>query len=111
MMNEEELLSRIRGLLLSKNYRIRIHAVRHMIEEGFNEQQIITAIVAKSRILEDYPEENRCLVVGYFRLSEKVRCPLHVVFDYSNTSVLDIITAYTPEKPWWNTPTTRGRIK
>ena len=110
-MNEGELLSSIRSLLLSTKYRIRIHAVRHMVEEGFTEQDIVTAIVGKSRILEDYPEENRCLVVGYFRLSEKVRCPLHVVCDYSNAGALDIITAYIPDKPWWNTPTKRGRIR
>ena len=57
MINDEELLPRIRGLLLAGKYRIRIHTVRHMVEEGFTEQDIVAAIGGKSRILEDYPEE------------------------------------------------------
>jgi hypothetical protein len=80
-MSQDELLSRIKDLLLSAKYRVRIHAVRHMVEDGFTEQDIIRAIAGKSRILEDYPEESRCLIVGYFHLSERVRCPLHVVCD------------------------------
>jgi hypothetical protein len=35
MTNDEELLPKIRSLLSAGKYRIRIHAVRHMIEEGF----------------------------------------------------------------------------
>ena len=111
-MNEQRvLLSNIRGLVKAKKYRIRIHTVRHIIEEGFSEQDLIDAMLGRSRILEDYPEERRCLVVGYFRLSEKVRCPLHAVCDYSNAEVLDIVTAYIPEKPWWSTATKRGQMK
>jgi hypothetical protein len=37
-----------------------------MIEDGFTEQDIITAVAGKSRILEDYPEESRCLIVAIF---------------------------------------------
>jgi hypothetical protein len=85
--------------------------VHHMIEEGFSEENLIDAILGRSRILEDYPEESRSLVFGYFRLSGKVRCPLHAVCDYSNLEVIDIVTAYIPEKPWWSTPTKRGPQK
>ena len=111
MIDSEELLAKLKSLLTERNYRIRIHAVRHMVEEGFTEQNIIAAIEGKSRILENYSEERRCLIVGYFRLSDKVRCPLHIVCDYSDASVLDIVTAYIPEKPWWSTPTKRRQIE
>ena len=111
MIDNEELLAKLRSILTERNYRIRIHAVRHMVEEGFTEQNIIAAIEGKSRILENYSEESRCLIVGYFRLSDKVRCPLHIVCDYSDASVLDIVTAYIPEKPWWSTPTKRRQIE
>lgn len=111
MSEEQELLSSIKTLLAAKKYRIRVHAVRHFIEEGFSEQDVLYALSGRSKILENYPEESRCLVVGYFPLSEKVRCPLHSVCDYSNAEVLDIITAYIPEKPWWSTATKRGRTK
>src|SRR5256885_16327852 len=84
MIDNEELLAKLKSVLTERNYRIRIHAVRHMVEEGFTERNIIAAIEGKSRILENYSEESRCLIVGYFRLSDKVRCPLHIVCDYSD---------------------------
>jgi hypothetical protein len=79
-----------------------------MIEEGFSEDQLIKAVSERARILENYPDEARCLIIGYFKLSEKVRSPLHVVCDYSNPDLVDIVTAYIPDKPWWKTPTKRS---
>jgi hypothetical protein len=110
MNGQQELLARIKALIEAKKYRVRLHAVRHMIEEGFSEEDIIKTLIGKSRILEDYQSEFRCLVSGYFKMSEKVRSPLHIVCDYSSDEVVDIVTAYIPQKPWWLTPTRRGRM-
>ena len=104
-----ELLEKIKGLIAAKQYRVRIHAVRHMIEEGFGEADVIQAMAGRSRILELYPDDERCLILGYFAFSERVRSPLHVVCDYSNSELVDIVTAYLPQKPWWVTPTKRGK--
>lgn len=111
MGEARKLLSNIRKLLASRRFRIRIHAARHITEEGFSEQNVLEALLGKSKILEHYEEERRCLVVGYFRLSEKITCPLHVVCDYSNAELIDIVTAYIPERPWWSTATKRGLNK
>ncbi len=81
-----------------------------MVEEGFGEDDLIEALAVRSRVLEDYPDELRCLLLGYFKMSEKVRSPLHMVCDYSSDEVVDIVTAYIPQKPWWLTPTKRGRM-
>jgi len=81
-----------------------------MIEEGFDETGMIEAVMSGSRILENYMSEMRCLLLGCFWVSEKVRQPLHVVCDYSNPRMVDIVTAYVPQKPWWNTPDKRGRL-
>ena len=81
-----------------------------MIEEGFDEENLIEALEGHSRILETYPSETRCLVLGYFVMSDKVRQPIHVVCDYSSPKLVDIVTAYLPQKPWWITPTKRGRL-
>ena len=81
-----------------------------MIEEGFDEENLVEALGGESRVLEEYPHELRCLILGYFRVSEKVSQPLHVVCDYSDSKVLDIITAYIPQKPWWTSPSRRGRL-
>jgi hypothetical protein len=110
MNGQQELLAKIKTLIEAKKYRVRLHAVRHMIEEGFSEDDMLEALTGKNRILEDYPDELRCLISGYFKMSEKVRSPIHIVCDYSSSEVIDIVTAYIPQKPWWLTPTKRGRV-
>lgn len=109
MNAQQELLTKIKRLVEANKYRVRLHAVRHMIEEGFSEENIIETLRETRKILEDYHDESRCLILGYFEMSERVRSPLHVVCDYSSDEVVDIITAYIPQKPWWLTPTKRGR--
>jgi metal-responsive CopG/Arc/MetJ family transcriptional regulator len=67
MMNDgQELLENIKALVRAKRYRVRLHAVRHMIEEGFSEENLLEAITGKCRVLENYPDESRCLILGYF---------------------------------------------
>ena len=104
-----KLLEEIRRLIGGQRYRVRIHAVRHMIEEGFTEENMVKAVTGKSKIIEDYPDESRCLILGYFRMGERTQSPLHVVCDYSGGELVDIVTAYIPQKPWWVSPTRRGR--
>lgn len=111
MLTEEEVLERIREAVDAGNIRTRIHATRHMFEEGFSEQDIIAALIGKPRLLEHYPDEARCLVLGYFQMSEKMPCPLHLAVEYSRETGIDIVTAYIPQKPWWLTPWQRGRKK
>ncbi len=110
MGKEHDILENIKALVSARKYRIRLHAVRHMIEEGFDEVNLIEAIVPESKMLEDYPEEMRCLLLGYYSVSEKTPQPLHAVCDYSNPKIVDIVTAYIPQKPWWVTPVRRGRL-
>jgi hypothetical protein len=109
MDTDPALLEKIKSLIGTKKYRVRIHAVRHMIEEGFTEENMVTAVAGKSKIVEDYPDEARCLVLGYFLMGKKSRSPLHVVCDYGDDELIDIVTAYIPQKPWWISPTRRGR--
>lgn len=109
MPTEADLLQRIKALVRAGNFRIRSHAVQHMFGEGFTENDIVEAVTGKTRILEHYPDESRCLVMGYFQMSENVRSPLHIVFEYSREDAVDIVTAYIPQKPWWVTPWKRGK--
>ncbi|HEY0544135.1 MAG TPA: DUF4258 domain-containing protein [Pyrinomonadaceae bacterium] len=109
MDDERELLEKIKTLINANKYRIRIHAVRHMIEEGFSERNIIEAITGKSKIVENYTDDLRCLIYGSFEIDTKIQLSLHVVCDYSYQGIVDIITAYVPQKPWWITPTRRGK--
>ena len=99
----------IQALILAGAYRVRIHAVRHMIEEGFDENALLAAAQSGLRLLEAYSDEQRYLVLGHFAFSPGAISPLHLVCDFSNLENIDIITAYIPQRPWWISPTQRGR--
>jgi hypothetical protein len=82
MNGERELFEKIKELIGARRDRVRLHAVRHMIEEGFSEQDMLGAIASgKSRILENYPDESRCLIFGHFMLDEKrvLRCTSYAI--------------------------------
>lgn len=110
-MQQKDILHAIRELVSDGRYRIKIHAVRHMIEEGFSEKDVIGAIIGEITIIELYEEDRRCLALGYFLWNSKVKSPLHMVIDYSSNKVIDIVTAYIPQRPWWISPTRRGKKK
>jgi hypothetical protein len=104
-----DLIRRLQELVRSRHYRIGIHAVRHMIEEGFDETQLLQAIKGTLRIIEEYPAESRYLFLGYFHFTRTTTSPLHILCDLSKPNVVDIVTAYIPQRPWWISPTRRGR--
>ena len=105
-----DLLAGIKALVAAQRYRVRVHAVRHMLEEGFDENDLIAALTIRSKIVEDYPDESRCLILGYFSFSENAISPLHIICDYASSERVDLVTAYIPQQPWWITPTLRGRL-
>jgi hypothetical protein len=113
MPTEPPLLERIAALARFRRYRLRLHAVRHMLEEGFDEGNIIEVLTGRGRkILEEYPEQQRCLgclALGSCAIGRNTRIHLHVVCDLSDEEVLDIVTAYIPQPPWWVTPSRRGQ--
>ena len=110
MEQEYALLEGIKKLIISGRYRIRMHAIRHMIEEGFKEANIIEAITGSGKVIENYPDDYRCLISGSFHFTETTTSPLHVVCDYSISDLVDIVTAYIPQKPGWSSPTKRGKM-
>ena len=104
-------IDRIPRLVAASQYRVGLHAVRHMIEEGFDERQLVEALRGRVHVLEEYPDEGRCLVLGRFHFTPATTSALHILCDLSDERVLDIVTAYIPQRPWWVTPTQRGRKK
>jgi hypothetical protein len=56
-----------------------------------------------------YEEEKRCLILGHFLWNKGRKSPLHVVCDYSNQNIIDLVTAYVPQMPWWISPIKRGK--
>lgn len=82
-----------------------------MIEEGFDEQQMVEALGGRIRILEEYSDEQRYLVLGRFHFTPATSCALPILCDLSSENVVDIVTAYVPQRPWWVSSTQRGRRK
>ena len=60
-------------------------------------------------MIENYPDDWRCLILGNFHFTGATTSPLHLVCDYSRSDLVDIVTAYIPQKPWWVSPTKRGK--
>jgi hypothetical protein len=102
-------IHQLQELVRTKHYRIGIHAVRHMIEEGFDENQLLEAVRGTLRILEEYTEESRYLLLGYFHFTRTTISPLHILCDLSKPNMVDLVTAYIPQRPWWISPIRRGR--
>lgn len=111
METDAGLLEWIKAMVNAGQYFVGDHATQHMFAEGFSLNDIVEAVTGKSRILERYPNASRCLVAGYFQMSDKTRAPLHIVVGYSSEDEIDIVTAYVPQKPWWLTPWQRGGNK
>lgn len=69
-------------------------------------------LTGNGKILEIYEAENRCLIMGQFKISKNYKECLHVVIDYWRESEdidwVDIVTAYIPRRPFWETPFRRG---
>jgi hypothetical protein len=61
-------------------------------------------------LLEEYEDEKRYLVLGHFHFSMRSRCALHVVCDLGLPNVVDVVTAYIPQRPWWINPRQRGEL-
>jgi hypothetical protein len=80
-----------------------------MIEEGLDEKQLLEAVQGPLRIIEAYTEESRYLVLGGFHFTRTTTSALHVLCDLSKPNVVDIVTAYIPQRPWWINPRRRGR--
>lgn len=101
------MIDRIRELVAQGRFTVKSHVIRHMLEEGFERNHCADAVL-NGHILEEYPEEQRCLIVGTFDWTETVTDHLHVVVDFSDSEWLDSVTAYMPRTPFWIAPERRG---
>ncbi len=106
------ILGKIKKTIKKGSYALRPHTVTHMLSEGFDEENIVEALL-NGKILEQYTKESRCLITGKFQISKQTQGALHLVVDYwSETKEIewvDIVTTYIPRKPFWETPNRRGK--
>lgn len=90
----EELIPRLK----EGRYRIGPHVAKHMLQEGFIEHDVVTAL-QWGRELAVYAQDERMLVLGYMLVPPRLKLPLHVVVEYKNPRILEIVTAFIPKEP------------
>jgi len=98
----------IRERVKSGNYLIKSHVAQHALKEGFDRQHIVEAILSGT-IIEEYLDSQRGLICGKTSLSASHDIYLHVVYEYSDTVYLEIVTAYIPDENLWESPPLRRR--
>ena len=97
-------IDRLRELVESKQYRVSLHAVRHMVEDGFDEAHLVEAIRESPVVVEEYAEEDRYLVLGHSHFTPAARSPLQLAREFPDPDFVDIVTACIPQSPWRTTP-------
>ncbi len=92
--------------LLASRDRLRVsnHALREAHKEGLRARDIFHALF-HGKIVEQYPERRRVLIVGPAR---KFSMPVHVVCDYTDARELVAVTVYIPNRPDWLTAKIRS---
>ena len=82
------------------------HAMLEGFKEGITEADMVRTI-ERGRVIEQYPERRRCLV--FARRADGL--PIHVVVEYPTRSVVDLVTAYIPQRQRWIRDQVRKRRK
>lgn len=98
----------IRERVRDGNYLIRSHAVVHALKEGFGREQMVEAVL-NSKVVEEYPAEQRALICGKATLEEGTFIYLHVVCEYADDVYVEFVTAYIPDELLWEYPPFRRR--
>ncbi|MFN8453744.1 MAG: DUF4258 domain-containing protein [Anaerolineae bacterium] len=99
----EDILERVQNQVKNGNYLVKPHAVLHALKEGFDEFDMVEAIL-QGRIIEEYPDDKRLLICGKTSLAATVTIYLHVVCEYRNPNYIDFVTAYIPDETQWHPP-------
>ena len=98
-------LALIQECIRTGRYILTNHALtKHPPKEGFHAGQALQAIL-NGTIIEDYPEQDRCLVSGTapgLRISsDYITTYIHAVCRYDDIEKVVIITMYRPSRTEW----------
>lgn len=84
------LILEIRTKIKRRHYEYSKHAVDQSIIRDISVAELEDAVVGKSEIIEDYPEDKygpSCLILGYTKAGR----PLHVQYSYPSRPLVNII--------------------
>src|SRR5262245_20286343 len=89
-------IDQIKRLIRKGNFAVIDHAITEGLKDGITVADMLQAI-CNGKIIERYPERDRCLVAG----SSASGLPVHVVIDFSARYMVDIITTCVPQGDQW----------
>jgi hypothetical protein len=94
------LIGDIRRKVATRQYEFSKHAVDQTIIRGITVAELEQAILARSEVIEDYPEDKHgpsCLILGFTADGR----PLHVQCSYPSRPLVKIVTVYEPDPSLW----------
>jgi hypothetical protein len=94
------LIEEIRDRVSRRQYEFSKHAVDQSIIRDIGVAEVEQAILGRSEVIEDYPEDKygpSCLLFGFTNAGR----PLHVQCSYPTRPLLKIITLYQPDPDLW----------
>ena len=97
------MIQRLRTKVKNNDYLVKPHALLHALKEGFDEWDMVEAILS-GHIIEEYPDDQRVLICGKTSLSTTTTIYLHVVCEYRDPTCVEIVTAYIPDETQWYPP-------
>ncbi len=94
-------ISEIKDKLRRNEFEISLHAFEEAVDDFISLNEVIGAILANGEIIEQRPEDFRCLV--YCKSKQQ---HIHAVFDYHDFSKglcleIEIVTIYKPDPALW----------
>lgn len=84
-----------------RQYEFSKHAVGQGIIRDISVAEIEEALLSRSEIIEDYPDDKygpSCLILGFTEAGR----PLHLQCSYSSRKIIKIITLYEPNPRFWH---------
>jgi len=100
-------IERIRAKIRSGQFTIYTHAMVEAMKDGLTGDDILY-VALQGKIIEEYPERNRCLLYA----TVPGGMPVHIVVDYSWEEEYEITTVYIPDnREWINFQIRRKKVK
>lgn len=93
-------LGGIRTKIEGRQYEFSRHAVDQSIIREISVAEVEEAVLGRSEIIEDYPDDKygpSCLILGFTEAGR----PLHVQCSYTSRELVKIITIYEPTPDFW----------
>ena len=94
-------LDGIRTKIERRRYELSKHAVDQSIVRDISVIEVEDAVLGRSEIIEDYPDDKygpNCLILGFYEAGR----PLHLQCSYPSRDIIKIITLYEPHSNFWH---------